>query len=131
MEHLTVACFAGQVARTAPRRNNNTEETMPIAVFVVRATVSDASKRQAFDAWYSREHLPDAVKSFGATKAWRYWSFSEPSLHQAMYQFPDKAALERAINSEDMKRLIADFNRDWPDVTRTREMLVLAEEFGA
>ena len=65
------------------------------------------------------------------TKAWRYWSFSEPSLHQAMYQFPDKAALERAINSEDMKRLIADFNRDWPDVTRTREMLVLAEEFGA
>jgi hypothetical protein len=131
MEHATVACFAGQVARTAPRRNNNTEETMPIAVFVVRATVSDASKRQAFDAWYSREHLPDAVKSFGATKAWRYWSFSEPSLHQAMYQFPDKAALERAINSEDMKRLIADFNRDWPDVTRTREMLVLAEEFGA
>jgi hypothetical protein len=131
MEHVTVACFAGQVARTAPRRNNNTEETMPIAVFVVRATVSDASKRQAFDAWYSREHLPDAVKSFGATKAWRYWSFSEPSLHQAMYQFPDKAALERAINSDDMKRLIADFNRDWPDVTRTREMLVLAEEFGA
>jgi hypothetical protein len=48
-----------------------------------------------------------------------------------MYQFPDKAALERAINSEDMKRLISDFNRDWPDVTRTREMLVLAEEFGA
>ena len=39
---------------------------MPIAVFVVRATVSDASKRQAFDAWYSREHLPDAIKSFGA-----------------------------------------------------------------
>ena len=48
-----------------------------------------------------------------------------------MYQFPDKAALERAINGEHMKRLIADFNRDWPDVTRTREMLVLAEEFGA
>ena len=30
---------------------------------------------------------------------------------------------------ENSKRLIADFNRDWPDVTRTREMLVLAEEF--
>ena len=27
--------------------------------------------------------------------------------------------------------LIADFNRDWPDITRTREVLVLAEEFGA
>jgi hypothetical protein len=28
-----------------------------------------------------------------------------------------------------MNRLIADFNRDWPDVTRTRETLLLAEEF--
>jgi hypothetical protein len=27
--------------------------------------------------------------------------------------------------------LVADFNRDWPDVTRTREVLVLAEELGA
>ena len=30
-----------------------------------------------------------------------------------------------------MKRLVADFNRDWPDVTRTREVLVLAEEVAA
>ncbi len=26
-----------------------------------------------------------------------------------------------------MKRLTADFNRDWPDVTRTRESFVLAQ----
>ena len=45
-----------------------------------------------------------------------------------MYQFADQAALERATGGEEMKRLIADFNRDWPDVTRTREVLVLAEE---
>jgi hypothetical protein len=101
---------------------------MPAAVFVVRATVSDPAMRQAFDTWYSREHLPDAMKSFGAVKAWRYWSDTEPSLHQAMYQFTDKSALDRAIAGPDMKRLIADFNRDWPDVTRTREVLVLAEE---
>lgn len=37
----------------------------------------------------------------------------------------------RAIGGDDMKRLIADFNRDWPDVTRTRETFVLAEEFAA
>ena len=30
-----------------------------------------------------------------------------------------------------MKRLVADFNRDWPDVTRTREVLVLVEELAA
>ena len=35
-------------------------------LLVVRATVPDESKRAAFDAWYSREHLPDAVKSFGS-----------------------------------------------------------------
>ena len=42
---------------------------MPAAFFVVRATVSDPARRAAFDAWYSREHLPDAMKSFGALKA--------------------------------------------------------------
>jgi hypothetical protein len=44
---------------------------MPAAFFVVSATVADPAKRAAFDAWYSREHLPDALKSFGAERAWR------------------------------------------------------------
>ncbi len=72
---------------------------MPKALFVVRATVADAPKRAAFDAWYSREHLPDAVKSFGAEKAWRYWSLTDPALHHAMYQFSDEAALDRATKA--------------------------------
>ena len=102
---------------------------MAKALFVVRATVTDASKRQAFDAWYAGEHLPDAVKTFGAEKAWRYWSLTDSALHHAIYLFPDEAALDRATKAPDMGRLIADFNRDWPDVTRTRETLLLAEEF--
>jgi hypothetical protein len=100
---------------------------MPAAVFVVRATVTDASRRQAFDQWYRDVHLPDAVRSFGAHKAWRFWSLSDSAVHQAMYQFDDVAALERAIGGDEMKRLIADFNRDWPDVTRTRENFLVAE----
>jgi hypothetical protein len=52
-------------------------------------------------------------------------------LHQAIYQFSDKAALDRAMSGDDLKRLVADFNRDWPDVARTREIFVLAEEFVA
>ncbi len=102
---------------------------MPV-VFIVRATVADPTKRAAFDAWYSREHLPDAMKSFGATKAWRYWSLTDPSQHLAMYQFADQPAMEKGTGGAEMKRLVADFNRDWPDVTRTREALVLAEEVG-
>jgi hypothetical protein len=104
---------------------------MPSAYFVVRATVADPAKRAAFDRWYSKEHLPDAVKSFRAEKAWRSWSVSDPSVHVASYQFADQAALDRAMNGDDMKRLVADFNRDWPDITRTREIFVLAEEFAA
>jgi hypothetical protein len=104
---------------------------MPAAVFVVRATVSDPSKRAAFDAWYHREHLPDAAKAFGVTKAWRFWSVSDPALHQASYEFADQAALDRAISGDALKTLVAEFDRCWPDVTRTREIFVLAEEFGA
>ena len=62
---------------------------MPAAYFVVRATASDPAKRAAFDRWYSKEHLPDAAKSFGVEKAWRFWSISDPSLHQATYRFAD------------------------------------------
>ena len=103
---------------------------MPAAFFVVRATVSDSTKRAAFDDWYRREHLPDAVKAFGVEKAWRFWSVDDPSLHQATYRFADKAALDRAMSGESLKALVADFDRAWPGVTRTREILVLAEEWG-
>ena len=104
---------------------------MPAAFFIVRATVSDPSKRAAFDKWYQTEHLPDAVKSFGVNKAWRFWSLTDPTLHQAIYQFDDEASLERAMKGEDLKRLVNDFNRDWPDVQRVRETFVLAQEFAA
>ena len=35
------------------------------------------------------------------------------------------------LKGDALTQLVADFNRDWPDVTRTRESLVLAQEFGA
>ena len=104
---------------------------MPTTYFIVRATVADASKRGAFDSWYQKEHIPDAVKVFGVKKARRFWSASDPSLHLAMYEFPDQAALERATGGDALKPLVAEFDRCWPGVSRTREVLVLAEDFGA
>jgi hypothetical protein len=104
---------------------------MPIAYFVVRATVPDAARRKAFDEWYSREHLPDAAKAFGVKKAWRFWSVNDPSLHQATYEFTDQAALDRATSGDALKALVAEFDRSWPEVKRTREVFVLAEELGA
>ena len=97
--------------------------------FIVRATVSDPAKRAAFDKWYAQEHLPDAVKTFGAQKAWRFWSESDPAVHQATYQMADRASLDRAVNGEGMKRLVADFDRDWPGIPRAREIMTLAQEY--
>ena len=45
---------------------------MPLAYFLVRATVADAAKRWAFDEWYRKEHLLDAAKAFGVKKARRF-----------------------------------------------------------
>ena len=104
---------------------------MPATFFVVRATVADPAKRAAFDEWYRREHLPDAVKAFGVKKAWRFWSVTDPALHQATYEFADRAALDRVISGDALKPLVAEFDRCWPEVKRTREIFVLAEELGA
>jgi hypothetical protein len=104
---------------------------MATAFFVVRATVADPSRRKAFDEWYHREHLPEAAKAFGAARAWRFWSITDPALHQATYEFADQAALDHALGGAALKALVADFDRAWPDIPRTREILVLAEEYGA
>jgi hypothetical protein len=99
--------------------------------FIVRATVTDPAQRAAFDAWYRDEHLPDAVKTFGAQKAWRFWSDSDPSLHQATYQFADRGALDQGTAPEKMKRLVADFDKAWPAIKRSREIMTLVQEWGA
>jgi hypothetical protein len=51
---------------------------MPLAYFVVRATVADPAKRKAFDEWYKNEHLPDAAKAFGVSKAHGSGAFRIP-----------------------------------------------------
>ena len=103
---------------------------MPTTYFIVRATIADPARRVAFDAWYKNEHLPDAAKSFGAQKAWRFWSDTDPAVHIAQYRFADRAALDHGTRPEVMKRLVADFDRDWPGIPRAREIVTLVEEIG-
>jgi hypothetical protein len=101
---------------------------MPKAFLVVRATVSDPAQRAGFEDWYRNEHLAEAIEVFGAEKGWRFWSDTDPSVHQATYQFADSAAAERVLKSEGLKKLAADFDRAWPGVTRTREIFTLVDE---
>ena len=101
---------------------------MPAAYFIVRATVTDPAKRAAFDAWYQNEHLPDAAKSFSAQKAWRCWSDTDPAVHIAYYQFADRAALDRGTAPDVTKRLVADFDKAFPGVSRSREIMTVVQE---
>ena len=101
---------------------------MPKCLFIVRATVADAGKRAAFDAWYKNEHLPDAAKSFRAERAWRGWSETDPAVHVACYQFADRAALERGTAPETIRRLVADFDKAFPGVSRSREIMTIVDE---
>ncbi|MEM1307187.1 MAG: hypothetical protein AAGG99_06660 [Pseudomonadota bacterium] len=92
-------------------------------IFVVRAVVADAADRADFDAWYKTEHMPDAIARFGATRAWRCWSTSDPSIHTAYYMLPSPEAAETQDASDALKALVADFDARWGDkVTRSREM---------
>ena len=59
-----------------------------------------------------------------------FWSESDPSVHQATYQFADRAALDHGIRTENMTRLVADFDKAWPAIKRSREIMTLAQEWG-
>lgn len=103
---------------------------MAKACFLVRAVVAEPL-REKFERWYTIDHLPRALKDFRAEKGWRYWSLMEPGVHYAIYQFADEARLERIFGSDELKALVEDFNGNFPEVTRSWDKLVLAEERAA
>ena len=101
---------------------------MASAWLVVRATVARTPDRPGFDAWYHAEHLPDAMKAFGVATAWRGWSQQAPSIHCAHYRFESAEQLAAAMAGPAIQALIAEFDRCWPSVTRTRETFVVGDE---
>jgi len=93
------------------------------AFLIVRAEV-DPAVRDAFDAWYQEEHLPDAMESFGAAGAWRGWSDVDANVHMAFYEFADLPEVKRVMGSDALERMIGEFDRHWQGkVTRTREVV--------
>lgn len=101
---------------------------MAKAYLAVRAEVPDAD-RARFDHWYETDHLPWAMRVFGARRAWRCWSRTDPALHIAYYEFDSVAAAEALQNLEGAAALVADFDRVWGDrVPRRREILEVVHE---
>jgi hypothetical protein len=98
------------------------------ACFIVRAQVVDAAIKKDFDRWYQEEHLPDALKAFGAQRAWRGWSDVDPSVHYAVYEFDDVARVRALPGSETLKGLVAEFDRAWGDkVVRSRDIVEVVQ----
>ncbi|MGC2201904.1 MAG: hypothetical protein WA633_17440 [Stellaceae bacterium] len=98
---------------------------------VVRAEVPDAADRARFDHWYATDHLPWAIKTFGAQSGWRCWSRTDPSIHYAFYEFADVEEAQAMTESERIKPLVADFDRVWGNrVARRREVLEIVQEMG-
>jgi hypothetical protein len=98
------------------------------AWLMVRSQVPNASDREEFDKWYGGHHLPLAMDKLRAEKSWRFRSGSDPSVHYALYQLSDMAALRSRIDSADFKLLVDDFNAAWPQVERTRDLMELVQE---
>jgi hypothetical protein len=98
------------------------------AYLMVRAQVQDASDRAKFDQWYETHHLPLAMEKFRAEKGWRFWSRSDPSVHYALYQFNDMATLRSSLETSGFKLLVADFDKAWPGVTRSRDLIETVQE---
>ncbi len=99
-------------------------------VFMVRAVVQ-AGDREKFDKWYQDEHLPDAVKAFGAKSAWRGWSEVDPTVHFAVYEFDTIEQVRAIPGSGELKALVAEFDRVWGKrVVRTREIIHVPQRIG-
>ena len=92
------------------------------AFLIVRAEV-DPSVRDGFDAWYRDEHLPDAVREFSARRGLaRLERSRRKRVHMAFYEFETLADVNRVMESDAIRDLIAEFDRNWQGkVTRTRE----------
>jgi hypothetical protein len=98
------------------------------AYFMVRAQVTEESERVKFDRWYATGHLPLAMEKLQAEKGWRFWSRSDPSVHYALYQFPDLTTLRSRIESPEFKLLVADFDAAWPHIPRSRDLIESVHE---
>ena len=98
------------------------------AYLIVRSNVPNPDDRPLFDAWYQKEHLPDAHKDLGVARAWRAWGTTDPSIHCAFYEFPDVKAAEQATAPEAIRHLIKEYDRVWGTrVTRTREIISVVQ----
>ena len=100
---------------------------MPATFFVVRSVV-EPHLREKLEHWYADDHLPWALRVFKCETAWRCWSAKDEGVHYAVYRFTDKASCDAALGSPEFKEMVADYDRAFPTVLRTRDVVTLVDE---
>jgi hypothetical protein len=100
---------------------------MPATFFIVRSVV-EPHLREKLEHWYANDHLPWALRVFKCEKAWRCWSATDAGVHYAVYRFTDKASCDAALGSPEYKEMVADYDRAFPSVLRTRDVVTLVDE---
>ena len=99
------------------------------AYLVVRAIVAEPADREPFNQWYRTEHLPDAIKAFGAVSAMRGWSALDPAVHTAFYRFNTLEDARAVRDGPGIRAMIAEFDRCWGSrVERTRDIIAIEDE---
>ncbi len=70
-------------------------------------------KEEAFNRWYNEEHLPrvlDRLPGILSARRYRIMEGEEEFQFMALYEFETYKALDAALNSAAMKKLIEEYN---------------------
>ena len=91
---------------------------MATVLFCVRATIAP-EREDEFNRWYDEEHCPQFLRFNGAVSARRYRAImgEEEFRYMAVYELKDEATLERFLGSEDFRALLAEYDRNFGDVS--------------
>lgn len=103
----------------------------PDVLLIVRSEVPE-DVREDFDHWYGSDHVILATRILGASRNWRFWSVTDPSIHYAFYQFESAQAALDAQASPGNKDLIAEYDGRWQGrIHRSREIVTAATRYDA
>jgi hypothetical protein len=87
---------------------------MAVVLFTVKATIPK-DQEERFNRWYNEEHCPDVLRFRGAVSAKRYRAILGEDVFQymAVYEFQDEPTFQRFLQSDDLKKLRADYDAEF------------------
>jgi antibiotic biosynthesis monooxygenase (ABM) superfamily enzyme len=91
---------------------------MPVALFVVRATITK-DKEAAFNKWYNEEHVAQVLQYNGAVSGRRYKRIMGDDKYEymAVYEFASEEIFRKFLESDHLKGLRAEYDKHFGDVS--------------